>query len=119
MDRRTKALRPGALAVLEIRAAAAPGRWVTDEPASQGSRRDVLDRDFRARWSMPTGSRAPGRRWKCCARLHDAPFYRLRPLPRRIGLPGLAIDRFGDFAVMQHIAAWAEDHAGMIADALG
>ena len=41
------------------------------------------------------------------ARLYDAPFYRLVHAEAD-GLPGLVIDRFGDTAVIQPNAAWAE-----------
>ena len=50
-------------------------------------------------------------------RLYDAPFYRLVHAEAD-GLPGLIIDRFGDVAVMQPNAAWADTMADQIADAL-
>ena len=40
-------------------------------------------------------------------RLYDAPFYRLVHAEGD-GLPGVVIDRFGDVAVIQPNAAWAE-----------
>ncbi|KPP87283.1 MAG: 23S rRNA (cytosine1962-C5)-methyltransferase RlmI [Rhodobacteraceae bacterium HLUCCA08] len=115
MDRRTKALRPGALAVLED-AERRPLALVTVNPASKIAAR-VLDRDPGAVVDADWIAARLGRALEMRARLHDAPFYRLVHAEAD-GLPGLAIDRFGDFAVMQPNAAWAEDHAGMIADAL-
>jgi len=115
MDRRTKALRPGALAVLED-AERRPLALVTVNPASKIAAR-VLDRDPGAVVDADWIAARLGRALEMRARFHDAPFYRLVHAEAD-GLPGLAIDRFGDFAVMQPNAAWAEDHAGMIADAL-
>jgi hypothetical protein len=51
------------------------------------------------------------------ARLYDAPFYRLVHAEAD-GLPGVVIDRFGDAAVIQPNAAWAEAHLDALADAL-
>jgi 23S rRNA (cytosine1962-C5)-methyltransferase len=50
-------------------------------------------------------------------RLHDAPFYRLVHAEAD-GLPGVVIDRFGDAAVIQPNAAWAETMIGDLAAAL-
>jgi 23S rRNA (cytosine1962-C5)-methyltransferase len=50
-------------------------------------------------------------------RLYDAPFYRLVHAEAD-GLPGLVIDRFGDAAVIQPNAAWADRMADDLADAL-
>ena len=51
------------------------------------------------------------------ARLYDAPFYRLVHAEAD-GLPGVIIDRFGDAAVIQPNAAWAEAHLADLAAAL-
>ncbi len=64
----------------------------------------VIDRD----WIAARLARALALR----ARLFDAPFYRLVHAEAD-GLPGVIIDRFGDAAVIQPNAAWAE---AMIAD---
>ncbi len=50
-------------------------------------------------------------------RLFDAPFYRLVHAEAD-GLPGVIIDRFGDAAVIQPNAAWAEAMIGDLAGAL-
>jgi len=50
-------------------------------------------------------------------RLFDAPFYRLIHAEAD-GLPGVIIDRFGDVAVIQPNAAWAETHLDALCAAL-
>ena len=50
-------------------------------------------------------------------RLYAAPYYRLVHAEAD-GLPGVIIDRFGDVAVIQPNAAWAESHIDVIATAL-
>jgi 23S rRNA (cytosine1962-C5)-methyltransferase len=48
-------------------------------------------------------------RWRMRERLYPQPFYRLVHAESD-GLPGVVIDRFGDVAVVQPNAAWAEAH---------
>ena len=114
-DRRTKALAPGTVAKLES-AERAPLATVTVNPASQIFAR-VLDTDPEAEingdWLRSRLSVALAHR----ERLFDAPFYRLIHAEGD-GLPGLVIDRFGDAAVIQPNAAWADAMAGDICDAL-
>lgn len=109
-DRRTQALPPGTLAVLED-AERRPLGVVTVNPASKIIAR-MLDRDADAvidrDWIAARLTRALALR----ERLFDAPFYRLIHAESD-GLPGVIIDRFGDAAVIQPNAAWAE---AMIAD---
>ena len=104
-DRRTKALTPGTLAVLED-SARTPMGVVAVNPASRIICR-MLDRDAQAQidrdWLAARLARALALR----DRLYDAPFYRLVHAEGD-GLPGLVIDRFGDVAVVQPNAAWAE-----------
>jgi 23S rRNA (cytosine1962-C5)-methyltransferase len=104
-DRRARGLEPGSFAVLED-ADRAPLALVTVNPNSRIIGR-VIDRDPNAvidrNWLEAKLSRALALR----ARLYDAPFYRLVPAEAD-GLPGLVIDRFGDTAVIQPNAAWAE-----------
>jgi len=104
-DRRTKALTPGTLAVLED-SARTPMGVVAVNPASRIICR-MLDRDPGAQidrgWLAARLARALSLR----DRLYDAPFYRLVHAEGD-GLPGLVIDRFGDTAVVQPNAAWAE-----------
>ena len=104
-DRRTQALPPGALAVLEDGERRVLG-LVTVNTRSKIIAR-MLDRDPAAvidqTWFETRLTRALALR----ARLFDAPFYRLVHAEPD-GLPGVIIDRFGDVAVVQPNAAWAE-----------
>ena len=119
-DRRTQALKPGTIAVLED-AERRMVATVTVNPASKIIAR-VLDRDPNAvidrDWIAGRISRALSLR----ERLYDTPFYRLVHAEAD-GLPGVVIDRFGDVAVIQPNAAWAEtlidDLAGALAEVTG
>ncbi len=115
LDRRTQALAPGTLAVLED-AERQPLALVTVNPASKIAAR-VLDRDPSAAidrgWIAARLARAQALR----ARLFADPFYRLVHAEAD-GLPGLVIDRFGDAAVVQPNAAWTEAHLPDIVEAL-
>ena len=119
-DRRTKALAPGALAVLED-SARTPMGVVAVNPQSRIIAR-MLDRDPEAvidrDWLAARLRAALAHR----ETLYDAPFYRLVHAEAD-GLPGVVIDRFGDAAVIQPNAAWAEvlldDLAAALADVTG
>lgn len=104
-DRRSRALAPGTLAVLED-AERRPLGLVTVNPGSKIIAR-MLDRDPQAvvgeAWFAARLTRALALR----ERLFDAPFFRLVHAEAD-GLPGVVIDRFGDAAVIQPNAAWAE-----------
>ncbi len=104
-DRRTKGLAPGAIAVLED-AERRPLGVVTVNPTSKIAAR-MLDQDPAAvideAWMVKRLERALAHR----ARLYDAPFYRLIHAEAD-GFPGVVIDRFGDVAVIQPNAAWAD-----------
>jgi 23S rRNA (cytosine1962-C5)-methyltransferase len=114
-DRRTQGLEPGALAVLED-AERRPLGLVTVNNRSKIIAR-MLDRDPAAvideAWFAARLLRALALR----SRLFDAPFYRLVHAEAD-GLPGVVIDRFGDVAVIQPNAAWAEAHLGALVAAL-
>ena len=114
-DRRTQGLAPGALAVLED-GERRPLGLVTVNVKSKIIAR-MLDRDPEAvidqAWFAARLQRALDLR----ARLFDTPFYRLVHAEAD-GLPGVVIDRFGDAAVVQPNAAWAEDHIDALAAAL-
>ena len=114
-DRRTKALAPGSIAVLED-AARDPLALVAVNPASRIMAR-VLDRDPAAKidqaWFEARIARALALRQK----LFDNPFYRLVHAEAD-GLPGVIIDRFGDTVVIQPNAAWAERHLTELTAAL-
>lgn len=105
IDRRTKALPGGTLALLEddLRQ---PMGVVAVNPASKIICR-MLDRNPAAMideaWFAARLSAAQEMR----ARLYADPFYRLIHAEAD-GLPGVVIDRFGDTAVIQPNAAWAD-----------
>lgn len=115
LDRRTKAIAPGSFALLEDEARQPLG-VVTVNPNSKIVARvmdadpaAVIDRD----WLAARLTRALAMR----QRLYDAPFYRVAHAEAD-GLPGVVIDRFGDAAVIQANAAWADAMAGDLAAAL-
>jgi 23S rRNA (cytosine1962-C5)-methyltransferase len=114
-DRRTQALAGGALAVLEDADRQVLG-LVTVNNASKIIAR-MLDRDPAAElnevWFAGRLSTALSLR----ERLFDQPFYRLVHAEAD-GLPGVVIDRFGDVAVIQPNAAWAEAHLPALTRAL-
>ncbi|WP_102223109.1 RSP_2647 family RNA methyltransferase [Acidimangrovimonas sediminis] len=114
-DRRTRALAPGTLAVLED-AERHPMGLVTVNPNSKIIGR-MLDRDPRA--AIDTAWFAARLRHALALRetLFDQPFYRLVHAEAD-GLPGVVIDRFGDTAVIQPNAAWAEAGLDDLARAL-
>ena len=114
-DRRTRALAPGTVAVLED-SDRTPLALVGVNPNSKIIGR-VLD--------TPEAS-APDQAWfakrlrkalSMRERLFDTPFYRLIHAEAD-GLPGVIIDRFGDIAVIQPNAAWADALLPELADAL-
>jgi 23S rRNA (cytosine1962-C5)-methyltransferase len=104
-DRRTQGLPAGALAVLED-GERRPLGLVTVNTRSKIIAR-MLDRDPEAvvdqSWFEARLSRAQTHR----ARLYAEPFHRLIHAEAD-GLPGVIIDRFGDVAVVQPNAVWAE-----------
>lgn len=104
-DRRTKKLAPGAFAQLED-SERRPMGIVTVNPNSKIFCR-MMDADPAAKinraWLAQRLKTALDMR-RC---LYDQPFYRLVHAEAD-GLPGLVIDRFGDAAVIQPNAAWAE-----------
>ncbi len=114
-DRRTQGLTPGVIATLEDAERRVLGT-VTVNPKSKIIAR-MLDRDAEAPidrdWLAARLSRALDLR----TRLFDQPFYRLVHAEAD-GLPGVIIDRFGDVAVVQPNAAWAEALIGDLCAAL-
>jgi 23S rRNA (cytosine1962-C5)-methyltransferase len=115
MDRRTSALAPGAFAALED-AERRPLGLVTVNPGSKIVAR-VMDPDPAQVIDVAWLSERIGRALALRARLYDAPFYRLVHAEAD-GLPGVVIDRFGDAAVVQPNAAWAEAMIGPLTEAL-
>ena len=114
-DRRTRALAPGTIAVLEDHDRVAMG-LVSVNPNSKLFAR-MLDRDtgatIDAGWFRTRVARALALR----TRLFDAPFYRLIHAEAD-GLPGVVVDRFGDALVVQPNAAWAEVRLDALTEAL-
>lgn len=114
-DRRTQGLTPGALAVLED-GDRRPLGLVTVNVNSKIIAR-MLDRNPEAvldqAWFEVRLARAHALR----ARLSDVPFYRLVHAEAD-GLPGIVIDRYGDVAVVQPNAAWADAHLPALVAAL-
>ncbi|WP_137112792.1 RSP_2647 family RNA methyltransferase [Rhodobacter sp. SY28-1] len=104
-DRRTQGLAPGALAVLED-GERRPLGLVTVNTRSKIIAR-MLDRDPEAVVDRDWFAARIGRALAHRARLYPQPFYRLIHAEAD-GLPGVVIDRFGDVAVIQPNAAWAE-----------
>lgn len=105
LDRRTKNIKPGAIAVLEDENRNPMG-VVAVNPNSKIFCR-MLDQNPEAvidqAWMEACLSSALRHR----ERLYDAPYYRLIHAESD-GLPGVVIDRFGDAAVVQPNAAWAD-----------
>jgi len=116
LDRRSRAVAPGSIVTLEDaeRSPLATGAF---NPLSKIAFR-LLDPDPEAlidkAWLGARLARALALR----ERLFDAPYYRLVHAEGD-GLPGLVIDRFGDTAVIQPNAAWAEARVGDLAALLG
>ncbi|MEJ6402257.1 RSP_2647 family RNA methyltransferase [Yoonia sp. 2307UL14-13] len=114
-DRRTRALTPGTVAVLED-ADRKPLGVAGVNPTSKIICR-MLDRDPSATidqdWFALRLSRALAHR----VRLYPDPFYRLVHAEAD-GLPGVIIDRFGDLAVVQPNAAWADRLVSQLVAAL-
>jgi 23S rRNA (cytosine1962-C5)-methyltransferase len=114
-DRRTQALAPGALAVLEDGERRALGLVTVNLKSKIIAR--MLDRDPEAvidqAWFTARLARAFAHR----SRVYAQPFYRLVHAEAD-GLAGIVIDRFGDVAVVQPNAAWAEAHLDALVAAL-
>ncbi len=104
-DRRSRALSPGTLAVLED-SERTPMGVVATNPNSRIFCR-MIDRDPTAQIDQAWFTAKLARALEMRARLYDQPFYRLIHAEAD-GLPGVVIDRFGDVAVVQPNAAWAD-----------
>jgi 23S rRNA (cytosine1962-C5)-methyltransferase len=114
-DRRTQSLAPGALAVLED-GDRRPLGLVTVNTKSKIIAR-MLDRNAAAVIDQAWFETRIARALSLRERLFDTPHYRLIHAESD-GLPGIVIDRFGDTAVVQPNAAWAETHIDMLVAAL-
>jgi len=105
LDRRTKKLDLGTIAVLED-ADRTPIALVATNPNSKIFAR-VLDFDLSAQIDQDWMEARLRTALSLRERLFDAPFYRLIHAEAD-GFPGVIIDRFGDVAVIQPNDAWAE-----------
>ncbi len=114
-DRRTKALSPGGIVRLEDETRRPLGT-VAVNPGSRIFAR-MLDRDPEAAIDRPWLAAKFEVALAHRTRLYDAPFYRLVHAEAD-GLPGVIVDRFGDTAVIQPNAAWAEALVEDLAEAL-
>jgi len=115
LDRRTKAIEPGSLAILQD-AERQDMALVAVNPGSKIPVR-ILDRDLSA---VVDKDWIAGRLQVALAhreRMFDQPFYRLVHAEAD-GFPGVIIDRFGDTIVVQPNAAWADVRIEDLADAL-
>ncbi len=114
-DRRSRAVEPGTIAVLEDAERKPLGAVAVNMSSRIAAR--MLDRDPEARidgaWLAARLAAARAHR----DRLYHDPFYRLVHAEAD-GLPGLIVDRFGDAAVVQPNAAWADALVEDIADVL-
>lgn len=114
-DRRTQGIEPGALAVLEDVERRVLGLVTVNNRSRIIAR--MLDRDPEATidtaWFAARIKTALDMRSK----IYAQPFYRLIHAEAD-GLPGVVIDRFGDAAVVQPNAAWAEIHLEALVEAL-
>lgn len=104
-DRRTKKLDAGSLAILED-AERNPIAIVAVNPNSKIFCR-VLDRNLDAAIDLAWFEAKVAKAVAMRDRLFEQPFYRLIHAEAD-GLPGVIIDRFGDTAVIQPNAAWAD-----------
>jgi len=111
-DRRTQALVPGAFAILED-ADRVPLGLVTVNSNSKIIAR-IIDRDPAAVIGPGWFDARIGHALALRTKLYDTAVYRLVHAEAD-GLPGVIIDRFGDVAVIQPNAAWAEAHVEMLA----
>lgn len=115
VDRRTRAIAPGSFALLEDAERREMGVVTVNAESKIIAR--MMDPDPQAvidqSWIAARIRRALALR----ETLFDRPFYRLIHAEAD-GLPGTIIDRFGDAAVIQPNAAWAERMAPQIAAAL-
>ena len=114
-DRRTQKLPPGAVATLES-AEREPLATVAVNTGSTIMAR-VLDADPAAEIDGAWLRARLGAALMHRERLFDAPFYRLIHAEGD-GMPGVVIDRFGDAAVVQPNAAWADAMISDLCDAL-
>ncbi|WP_323783110.1 RSP_2647 family RNA methyltransferase [Thalassovita sp.] len=114
-DRRTRKLDPGTIAVLEDAERQSLGLVAFNANSRIICR--MLDRDPAAMIDQDWFATRLAKALSLRERLFDAPFYRLIHAEAD-GLPGVVIDRFGEYAVVQPNAAWADVAFEALTDAL-
>jgi 23S rRNA (cytosine1962-C5)-methyltransferase len=115
LDRRTKGLAPGTLAILED-ANRAPMGLVAVNPLSKIAGR-MLDISVEAVIDQTWFETRIARALRLREKFYDAPFYRLIHAEAD-GLPGVVVDRFGDTLVIQPNAAWADARLDLLCAAM-
>ncbi|MFK7943000.1 MAG: RSP_2647 family RNA methyltransferase [Paracoccaceae bacterium] len=119
MDRRARKIAPGS--IVQMIEGERPLGLAAFNPDSQIAAR-ILDKDPEAVIDRDWLARRLAAALALRERMFDAPFYRLVHAEGD-GLPGVVIDRFGDAAVVQPNAAWAdalvEDLIAALADVTG
>lgn len=105
LDRRTKSLKPGALAYLEDADRNQMGLVGVNARSKIIAR--MLDRTPGATIDKDWFARRLEKAGRLRATLYDQPFWRWVHAEAD-GLPGVVVDRFGDTAVIQPNAAWAD-----------
>ncbi len=114
-DRRTKSLKPGTLGILESTDRSPLGLFSVN-PGSKIFAR-LIDRDHNAIVDTPWFVEKFQAALEMRQRLYAEPFYRFIHAEAD-GLPGVIIDRFGDAAVVQPNAAWADSLFEPLVEAL-
>ena len=114
-DRRTKAIEPGALAVLQDAERQDIGLVAVNGLSKIMVR--MLSADVDAQIDQAWFETRIAHALALRERLYDAPFYRLVHAEGD-GLPGVVVDRFGDVCVVQPNAAWADVRFDILVDAL-
>jgi 23S rRNA (cytosine1962-C5)-methyltransferase len=115
MDRRTRAIAPGTPVVLLDAERRVLGLAAFNPNSKIAAR--LLDPDAAAEVDEAWFARRLARALALREALFDSPHYRLVHAEAD-GLPGVIIDRFGEAAVIQPNAAWAETRIGDLAAAL-
>ena len=115
LDRRTRAIPAGAIVEIQDKERKPIALAAFNAKSKIIAR--VLDTDLNAEIDRTWFETRLRRALELRETLFDAPFYRLVHAEAD-GLPGVIIDRFGDTAVIQPNAAWAEERIGELTEAL-
>ncbi len=105
LDRRTRAIEPGAIVAVVDAERRPLGRFAFNPTSTIAAR--LLDRDASAEIDADWLAARLARALAIRERLFDAPIYRLAHAESD-GLPGVIVDRYGDAVVVQPNAAWIE-----------